>query len=365
MKINALTEEALRQIEEERGINVEVLESTLREALLLAYMKSINAAPEEAAHAHVILDLRKGECGVMAKKTVVDKATRPLAQISLEQAQADNPEAQLGDIVEIEVTPTDFGRLAAYTAKQIITQRLREAEIKAIYDECKDRKVQLVTGTVVRLESKNVIVKIGKSEAVLQASERIPGEFYRLNDRIKLFIVGERETPRGLQVVLSRANEGLVRELFKLEVPEISDGTVEIKAIAREPGYRTKVAVASTVTGVDPIGACVGMRGNRIQSIINELKGEKIDIVKWSDTLADFVAAALAPAKVNRTQVEARDASDVKVVVPEDQLSLAIGREGQNVRLAAHLTNTHIDITSEGPGRSLSSLLPIEQSSRQ
>lgn len=360
MKISSLTEEALHQIEEERGLNIDVLESTLREALLAAYMKSINVT-EETTNARVILDLRQGECGVMAQKTVMEKVTQPLAQIALENARAINPEAQLGDVVEVEVTPSDFGRLAAYTAKQVITQRLREAEIKAIYDEYKDRKVQLVTGTVARLEGKNVIVKIGKSEAVLQASERIPGEFYRLNDRIKLFIVGERETPRGLQVVLSRANPGLVVELFKLEVPEIADGTVAIKAIAREPGYRTKVAVASTVPGVDPIGACVGMRGNRIQSIINELKGEKIDIVKWSDNTNEFVAAALAPAKVNRAQVDIREAGDVTVVVPEDQLSLAIGRDGQNVRLAAHLTNCHIDISSEGTGRTLSSLLSGEK----
>jgi N utilization substance protein A len=252
----------------------------------------------------------------------------------------------MGDYVETEVTPRSFGRIAAQTAKQVVVQKLREAERGIIYDEFYNKECDIVTGIVQRAEKRNVIVDLGKTEAVLATTEQTPGEEYKFNERIKTYIIEVKKTTKGPQIMISRTHPGLVKRLFELEVPEIHDGTVEIKSISREAGSRTKIAVYSKDENVDPVGACVGQRGTRVQAIVDELRGEKIDIIKWSNDVRDYISSSLSPAKVVRVDVdEAQKAA--KVVVPDYQLSLAIGKEGQNARLAAKLTGWKIDIKSE------------------
>jgi N utilization substance protein A len=252
----------------------------------------------------------------------------------------------LEDIIELEVTPKDFGRIAAQTAKQVVVQRIREAERGIIYEEFSNREGDIVTGIIQRTEQKNVFIDLGKAEAILAPSEQIAGESYRQWDRIKTYITEVRKTTKGPQILVSRTHPGLLKRLFELEVPEIHDGVVEIKSVSREPGLRSKIAVYSRDENVDPVGACVGHKGMRVQTIVNELRGEKIDIVKWSPDPAKYIANALSPAKV--VEVDINEIEKVsKVVVPDYQLSLAIGKEGQNARLAAKLTGWKIDIKSE------------------
>jgi len=334
---------ALEQIEEEKGIGKEVIIEAIEAALLSAYKKNYGAS---AQNMRIEVDPDTGEMRAYQIRTVVEAVEDENSQIALAEAQEWDPTAKVGDMVEIEVTPRDFGRIAAQTAKQVVVQRLREAERDLVYKEFRDREGDIVTGTVQRIERKNVYLDLGRIEAVLPPTEQIPRESYRQSERIKAYVVEVRQGTRGPQIVVSRTHPGLLKRLFELEVPEIYEGIVEIKAIAREAGGRSKIAVSSRDRNVDAVGACVGPKGSRVQSIVDELKGEKIDIVPWNAEQALFVAGALSPAKVTRVEIT-EDTKTALVIVPDNQLSLAIGREGQNARLAAKLTGWRIDIKSE------------------
>jgi len=283
-----------------------------------------------------------------AQSTKIGVANLQMVVEQLPDAKKIDTEAKVDDVVDIEVTPADFGRIAAQSAKQVITQRIREAERKLILDEFMDKKGTLITGVVQRVESRNVVVNIGRSEAILPQREQIPGEYYKVNSRIRVYVLDVKETTRLPQVIISQVHPRIVQELFELEVPEIEDGIVEIKSIAREAGYRTKIAVISNDPEVDPVGACIGPRGARIQTIVNELKNEKIDIIRYSEDPVTFIVNALSPAKIISVDIleESENTKEALVVVPDDQLSLSIGMGGQNVRLAHRLTGWKIDIKS-------------------
>lgn len=340
--------DALTALEKQKGISREVLLEAIEAALVTAYKRNFN----QAQNVRVDLNSASGSMKVYARKDVVEEVEDERLQMSLEDAHLKNPAYELGDIVEEEVTPKDFGRIAAQTAKQVVTQRVREAERGMIYEEYVDREDDIVNGIVERLDARNLYVGLGKIEAVLPAGEQIQTEKYNPHDRIKVYITKVERTSRGPQVFVSRAHPGLLRRLFELEVPEIFDGIVEIKTIAREAGDRSKISVHTNNPEVDPIGSCVGARGARVQSISNELNGEKVDIVEWSEDPVIFVANALSPSKVLDVQVN-EEARSTTVVVPDYQLSLAIGKRGQNARLAAKLTGWKIDIKSEEDARAL------------
>ncbi|MFD1928664.1 transcription termination factor NusA [Sporosarcina siberiensis] len=340
--------DALVALEKQKGISREVLTEAIEAALLTAYKRNFN----QAQNVRVDLNLDKGSMKVYSRKDVVEEVEDDRLQISLEKAQEINPAYELADIVEEEVTPRDFGRIAAQTAKQVVTQRVREAERGMIYEEYVDREDDIVNGIVERLDARNLYVGLGKVEAVLPVGEQILTESYEPHDRIKVYITKVERTSRGPQVFVSRTHPGLLRRLFEMEVPEIFEGIVEIKTIAREAGDRSKISVHTNNDEVDPIGSCVGARGARVQSISNELNGEKIDIVEWSEDPVVFVGNALSPSKVLDVQVS-EDARSTTVVVPDYQLSLAIGKRGQNARLAAKLTGWKIDIKSETDAREL------------
>ena len=280
--------------------------------------------------------------------------------MTVQEAQAIDPRYLAGDIVETEVTPKNFGRIAAQNAKQVVVQRIREAERGQVYERFQSRNQDIVTGIIERQENKNVYIDLGKVEAVLTPNEQIPGEIYQYHDRMKTFIVEVKRSAKGPQIVVSRTHPGLLKRLFELEVPEIHDGIVEIKSVAREPGMRSKISVYTADENVDPVGACVGHKGMRVQTIVNELRGEKIDIVKYSEDPAQYVANALSPAKVVSTNVNEAE-KICRVVVPDYQLSLAIGKEGQNARLAAKLTGWKIDIKSESQAKEEEAALEAEQ----
>lgn len=326
---------------EEKGISREIIVDAIEAALINAYKKNY-----DEANVRVDLNLDKGTMHLYARRDVVEIVEDERLQISLDDAQVINPAYELGDIVEQEEIPRDFGRIAATTAKQIVTQRFREAERGLIYDEFVDRADDIINGVVERLDARNIYVGIGKIEAVLLPNEQIQGESYAPHDRIKVYITKVERSSKGPQVFVSRTHPGLLRRLFELEVPEIFEGTVEIKSIAREAGDRSKISVVAHKEEVDPVGACVGPKGARVQTIVNELNGEKIDIVEWSEDPVQFVANALSPSKVLDVQVNEEEKSTL-VVVPDYQLSLAIGKRGQNARLAAKLTGWKIDIKSE------------------
>ncbi|WP_040683320.1 transcription termination factor NusA [Thermosinus carboxydivorans] len=340
--MNAEFMQAFEQLGKEKGIAPEILFDAIEAALISAYKRNFGSAQ----NVRVSLDRTTGEIHVYARKTVVEVVKDPRLEMSLEEARAIDVRYELDDVVEIEVTPKDFGRIAAQTAKQVVVQRIREAERGIIYEEFSNRESDIVTGIVQRIEQKNVYIDLGKAEAILTPSEQIPGEVYKHGDRLKTYIIEVKKTTKGPQILVSRTHPGLLKRLFELEVPEIHDGVVELKSVAREPGMRSKIAVHSRDENVDAVGACVGHKGMRVQTIVNELRGEKIDIVKWSSDPAKFIANALSPAKV--ISVEVNETEKVsKVVVPDYQLSLAIGKEGQNARLAAKLTGWKIDIKSE------------------
>jgi len=338
--------QALAQIEDEKGIPVSALMEAIEQALVSAYRRNFGTAQ----NVRVELDAETGDFRVLALREVVEEVTDPAVQVSLEEAREMDPSYDVGDVVETEVTPSDFGRIAAQTAKQVVLQRIREAERGIIFEEYSQREGDIVTGVVQRQEYRNYYINLGKTEAVLTPSEQIPGERLRPSERVKVYIVEVKKTTKGPQIYLSRTHPGLVKRLFELEVPEIHDGLVEIRAIAREPGSRTKVAVASRDPNVDPVGACVGAKGVRVQAVVHELKGEKIDVVPWSEDEREYVGNALRPAKVLYTELFPEEKT-ARVVVPDHQLSLAIGREGQNARLAAKLTGWKIDIKSESQVR--------------
>ena len=333
---------ALELVEKDKGIEMEVLIEAIEAALISAYKKNFGSTQ----NVRVSIDRESGDIRVFALKTVKSGPDIEEGEISLEEARALNNAYEEDDIAEIEVTPRKFGRIAAQTAKQVVMQRIREAEREIIFDEFSNKEGDIVTGIIQRAERKNVIIDLGKTEAVMTASEQTVGEDYRFNNRIKTYIVEVKMTNKGPQIMVSRTHPGLVKRLFELEVPEIHDGTVEIKSISREAGSRTKIAVFSRDPNVDPVGACVGQKGTRVQAIVDELRGEKIDIIKWSSAPEEYIASSLSPAKVVRVDVN-EDERAARVIVPDFQLSLAIGKEGQNARLAAKLTGWKIDIKSE------------------
>ncbi len=347
IKIGTALFEAAEQLEREKGISKDVLVSSLCDALVAGYKKHIK--DKDADNVEAIMDEESGEIGVFRTKLVVENVENPDTQISLEDAKEIDDEVELEDEVKIEVTPEDFGRIAAQSAKQVITQRIREAERKLVLDEFMSKKGTLITGIIQRRDDRNVIVNIGKTDAVMPLKEQLPGEYYKPGNRIRVFVLNVKETTRLPQVIVSQAHPEIVRELFELEVPEIEDGIVEIKSIAREAGYRTKLAVWSNDPSVDSVGACIGPRGSRIQTIVGELKNEKIDIVRYSEDPVEYIVNALSPARIISVDILADEENkkEAFVIVPDDQLSLAIGREGQNVRLAHRLTGWKIDIKSE------------------
>ena len=339
----------IEQLGREKGIDREILFEALETALLSASRKSVGPADNVRIH----IDRRTGQLRAYCRKKVVEAVEDPKTEIGLAEAKRLNAEAELDDELELEQErpPQDFGRIAAQTAKQVILQKVRDAEREGIYSEFVGKEGQIIRGVVHRIEKRNVILEIGKAEAILPEREQIPGERYNPGDRIRAFVLEVRRSAKGPQITLSRTHPGYLARLFETEIPEIQEGIVVVKAAAREAGERAKVAVASTKRDVDPIGACVGLRGTRIQVISRELRGEKIDIIEWSHDPSTFVARALSPAKVSSVtvteEVEAEGQPSALVIVPDNQLSLAIGKKGQNARLAAKLTGMRIDIKSE------------------
>ncbi len=337
---------AIAQIEQEKGIKPGYMMEKITQALVSAYRRD-----HEGVGDNLIVDANPetNTVRMFLKKDVVEVVDNPNTEISLEEAKAALPRAELGDVVRIEVKPKSFGRIAAQTARQVIIQGIREAEQGMVYDEFSSKEHELLTGVVTRIDPRNGAVTLRISsgseftDAYLGANEQVKGESYVEGQRLKVYMVEVRKATKGPQVIISRTHPGLVKRLFELEVPEIYDGTVEIRSIAREAGSRTKLAVWSADPNVDPIGACVGPRGQRVNTIVEELKGEKMDIIKYSDDPAEYIAAALSPADVVSVE-PLPDGKSCRVVVPDDQLSLAIGKEGQNARLAAKLTGWKIDI---------------------
>jgi len=335
--------QVIEQIGREKGIEREILIDAVGAAILSASRKTLGPALELV----VEFDQAAGTFKLYAIRRVVEKVVNPKAEISLDEALRANPEAKPGDEIRSEVEAGRFGRIAAQTAKQVIIQRVREAERESIFQSFKAREGQLVNGVVQRVMKGSVIVNLGKAEAILPPREQLPREEYRVGDRVRAYVLDVKKSPKGSQIVLSRTHPGLLIRLFEIEVPEVYEGIVEIKAAAREPGERAKVAVASRDGNVDPVGACVGYRGSRVQAIVRELMGEKIDVIAWRDAPAAFVKSALAPAEVQVVEVDA-EARTLRVLVPDDQLSLAIGKRGQNARLAAKLLGWKVDIKSRG-----------------
>ena len=347
--MNAEFFSAIADIEKEKGIPQTYMLEKIEQALLAALRKDYPAASDCAK---VILDPQKKQVEMFIQKTVVEEVSDTNIEYSLEQARSIRPAAEIGDVINDQVETKKFGRIAATAAKQVIIQGIREAERNIVYDEFTSKEHEILTGIVSRIDTRNggVTIQIGSNtdytEALMAAGECNPAERLKDGDRIKVYVIEVRKTSRGPQILVSRTHPGLVKRLFELEVPEIFNGVVEIRSIAREAGNRTKIAVYSNDSDVEPIGACVGPKGGRVNAIVNELQGEKIDIVKYSDDPAEYIASALAPSEVvSVTMLE--DGKSCRVVVPDGQLSLAIGKEGQNVRLAARLTGYKIDIKSE------------------
>ena len=335
---------ALKEIVKEKGVSEDLIFTTIEDALVAAYKK--NYANSLAQNVRISMSRETGEIHVFAQKDVVDEVYDDTTEISIEKAKEISPRYEVGDVLEVEVTPRSFGRVAAQLAKQVVVQRIKEAERNIIYNEFVEKEYDIITGIVARKDKNNIFVDLGKVEAILGTNEQMPGESYNFNDKLKLYIVEVKNTTKGAQVIVSRTHPGLVKRLFELEVPEIFDGTVEIKSIAREAGSRTKIAVNSNDEAIDPMGSCVGPKGVRVQNIVNELKNEKIDIIKWSKLPEEYIANSLSPAKVLDVEIDEENKC-AKVVVDDNQLSLAIGKEGQNVRLAAKLTGWKIDIKSK------------------
>lgn len=348
--------DALDILEKEKGISRDIIIEAIEAALVSAYKRNFN----QAQNVRTNFNLTTGTMHVFARKEVVDEVFDSRLEISLDDARKLNQNYEIGDIVEIEVTPKDFGRIAAQTAKQVVTQRVREAERGIIYEEFIDREDDIMTGIVQRRDNRFAYVLLGRAEALLPASEQMPNEQYNHNDRIKVYITKVEKTTKGPQIYISRTHPNLLKRLFELEVPEIFDGTVEIMSVAREAGDRSKISVHSDNPEVDPVGACVGPKGARVQAVVDELNGEKIDIVKYSKDPVEFVANALSPSKVLEVIVNEEEKSTT-VIVPDYQLSLAIGKRGQNARLAAKLTGWKIDIKSESDARE-AGIYPVEES---
>jgi len=332
---------AVEELEKEKEISKDLLIEAIESALVSAYKKNYGTSQ----NVRVNIDKETGDINVFMRKDIVETVEDHLVEVSIEEARETDPKYQIGDVMEIQVTPRDFGRIAAQTAKQVVVQRIREAERGMIYDDYSNKQSEIATGIIQRISNDTVFINMGKTEGILAATEQVHGEKYMVNSRIKVFIMDVKKTTKGPQVYLSRSHPGLVKRLFELEVPEIQDGIVEIKSISREAGSRTKMAVYTSDENVDPVGACVGTRGTRVQTIVDELFGEKIDIINWSDNPEKLISSALSPAKVEKVIIS-DEGKSATVVVPDYQLSLAIGKEGQNVRLAAKLCGWKIDIKS-------------------
>ena len=333
---------ALDAMAKERRINKEVLFSAIESALISAYKKNFG----KNANVRAVIDPEKGQVEVYSRKTVVEEVIDPQCEMSLQDAREIRPQYEVGDLVEVPVTPRNFGRIAAQTGKQVVVQHLREAERGVIYDEYSQKENEILTAIVQRVENKQVFVELGHVEGLIETTQQMPTEELNVNDRIKVYVLEVSRLGRGPQIFVSRTHPGLVKRLFEIEVPEIVTGVVQIKSIAREAGFRTKMAVYSTDPMIDAVGSCVGPRGLRVENVVNELKTEKIDIVKWSADPAEYIANALNPARVISVMASETEKS-ARVVVPDNQLSLAIGKEGQNARLAAKLTGWKIDIKSQ------------------
>jgi len=348
---------AITQLAADRNLDPRVILEAIEMALVSAYKRNYGSSQNVS----VTLDPRTGQAQVYVKKVVTEQVEDEGNEIALDEAHLIDASAKVGDFVDVEVKPRNFGRIAAQTAKQVITQRIREAERDSVYVEYAEREGELVNGTIrnVDARSNNVVVSLGKAEAILPRSEQIPREHYRFGQRIRVYIVAVERSVRGPQITVSRTHPDLLKRLLELEVPEIYSGTVEVKGIAREPGFRSKVAVAALQSGVDPVGSCVGMRGVRIQNIVNELVGEKIDVVEWNKDERVYIANALSPAKVIDVYLNPVE-KNAKVIVPDRALSLAIGKEGQNARLAARLTGWRIDIKSEAEAEQEREQLALE-----
>ena len=346
--MNAEFIEALKEIAKSKEISEDFIFTTLEDALIAAYKKNYSSKNGEG-NQNVVIEINRetGENHIYARKNIFDIVENDVLEISLEDAKKIDPRYEVGEVVNIEVTPKDFGRVAAQSARQVVIQRIKEAERANIYNYYIQKEHDLITGTVLRKDKNTILLNLDKIETVLGPNEQIPGEDYKFNEQIKLYVVEVKNTTKGAQVVVSRTHKDLVKRLFELEVPEIYDGTVEIKSIAREPGSRTKIAVYSNDEDVDAMGACVGPKGTRVQNIVNELKNEKIDIIKWSKLPEEYISNALSPANVLEVNITDEENKEAVVVVDESQLSLAIGKEGQNVRLAAKLTGWKIDIKSK------------------
>ena len=340
---------ALEQLEKENGIKKEYLLESIEAALVLAYKKNFNASE----NVKVIMDENTGATHIYSVKEIVDEVEDSVTQITKEQAKKINKSLKVGDQVDIEIVPKNFGRIAAQTAKQVIMQKIREETRNVLYAEYSDRKGEIVSGMIQKADKGLVVMDLGKLEGVMPVKEQIPTERYKVNDKIKAYVLeverGEKGAP---QVIISRSHPDFVRKLLEFEIPEIYEGLIEVKSVSRDPGKRCKVAVYSQDENIDPVGSCVGQRGIRIQNIINELSGEKIDVIEWNPDISTYIAAALLPASIMAVDIK-EDEKFAQVIVEDDQLSLAIGKAGQNVRLAAKLTNWKIDIKSESQFREM------------
>ncbi len=346
---------ALNQIEKEKGISKEILIEAIENSLITACKNNYGTSQ----NIKVIIDRVNGDVTVYAEKEVVEKVDDPNLTISLEQAKAIDKTYEIGDIAQVEVTPKNFGRIAAGKAKQVVVQKIREAERDVLFNQYITKEKEIITGIIQREVKGSIVVNLGKIDAMLMEKEQVPGEKYPPNERLKVYVVEVKESTKGPKIYVSRTHPELIKRLFEQEVPEVHDGTVEIKSISREAGSRTKIAVNSNNHNVDPVGSCVGHNGTRVGIIVNELKGEKIDIIPWNEEPAKFIAASLSPSKVVKVAVNEKEKS-AKVVVPDYQLSLAIGKEGQNARLAAKLTGYKIDIKSETQAKETNFILETD-----
>lgn len=356
--------EALEELEQEKGIDKQTLLDAIKTALISAYKRNFGITQD----ARVEIDEQTGAIAVYAEKEVVEEVFDPSFEVSLDEARAINEAYEIGDTIEEEVTPASFGRIAAQTAKQVVVQRIREAERGVIYEQYIDKESEIMTGTVVRQERGCYYLDLGRVEGMLPMKETIPGERYDIGTRLKVYVIEVKDAAKGAQIVVSRSHPGLLKRLLELEVPEIASNTVIIKSIAREAGHRSKIAVYSEDPNVDCVGACVGPKGSRIERVVEELSGERIDVISWHGDTAEFIASALRPAKVIMARVIEEERA-AQVIVPDYQLSLAIGKEGQNARLAAKLTGYKIDIKCQsqvagdmfGEGEGLFDLPPVDE----
>ena len=356
---NKELENALETLEKERGIKKEYLIEQIETALIVAYKNNY----KESENVKVVMDKKTGETHIYSVKEIVKAVQNPVVQISKEDAAKINKKLKVGDTIDIEINPRNFGRIAAQTAKQVIIQKLREAERDIVFGEFNERKGEIVSGIVQKADKGLIVLDLGKLEGIMPAKEQIPKENYKVNDKIKAYVIDVVRGTRGApQVIVSRTAGDFVKKLFEFEIPEIYEGLIEVKSVARDPGNRCKVAVHASNENIDPVGSCVGQKGVRIQNIINELSGEKIDVIEWDEDPAIFISSALLPARVMAVDVN-EDEKSARVIVPDDQLSLAIGKAGQNARLAARLTGWKIDIKSESQFRQMLEEMQEEETS--